>query len=116
MTIPGFDPRQPKAFEHDPSAAAKVVGLQVLALDLLKLGWTSNELSDREKAAFGLEFGEVGMKVLEYSRMGWGKGKEVAMVDLARLEMDMQDIIGESVGCGRDRADTRYRLRGNVHT
>jgi hypothetical protein len=97
ITIPTLDYQKPKAFEHDVNAARKVIGLQVLALDLLRRGLDSNELSDREKIAFGLEFGEVGIKVVACGRMKWGKGKEVESVGLEKLEGDMQDVIGEAV-------------------
>ncbi|WVQ83509.1 hypothetical protein IAT38_005650 [Cryptococcus sp. DSM 104549] len=105
-----------KRYTHDPSAPSKALGLLLLALDSLKAGWEMSTLSDRERAAFGWEFGVVGMKVWEGWK-GWkGKGKEVdvegqagnwvksapgsdagAGVDMGRLMADVQDVVAQSV-------------------
>lgn len=54
-----------KAFMHDPHASAKVLALQIYALDCLKIGLKSGMLSIGEKAAFTVEFATIGIKVLE---------------------------------------------------
>lgn len=96
MTIPDFTGQQPRAFQHDPQAAAKVIGLQVLALDLLKAGLGARELSDKERVAFGLEFVIIGLKLLNVGKVN-GKGKEIEIVDMGRLETEIQQVLGESV-------------------
>jgi hypothetical protein len=97
---------EPRTFQHDPLAIAKIIGLQILALDLLKAGLGARELSDRERVAFGLEFAIVGFKVLTVRK--FGKGKGVEMVDMTRLETDVQQVLGESVGTLIILADFRY--------
>ncbi|WWC98854.1 hypothetical protein V866_005747 [Kwoniella sp. B9012] len=91
-------PAQP--FLHDPNAAAKALDLQLVALDFLRTGLAYPDLSERERVAFGLEFGIVGLKVYTAcigNSTGKGKDSEKNQrVDLSRLIEDIQDVIGHS--------------------
>ncbi|OWZ64792.1 hypothetical protein AYX14_06385 [Cryptococcus neoformans] len=92
---------QSNRFSHDPHAFAKALGLQLYALDLLRAGLNINSLSDKEKVAFSLEFGVVGMKVYmaQQNLQSKSKGKEKiegVQVDCQRLMDDMQNIVGQA--------------------
>jgi hypothetical protein len=102
VTIPAVPSHAaPVPFTHDPAAASKAFGLLLLALDLLRIGLASNDLTYVERAAFGLEFATVGLKVLDTLRKaaekGRGKHPELVVVDRARLVGDMQEAISSSV-------------------
>lgn len=61
-----------------------------------------NSLSDKEKVAFSLEFGVVGMKVYMAQQILQSKSKgkekiEGVQVDCQRLMDDMQNIVGQAV-------------------
>lgn len=93
---------QSNRFSHDPHAFAKALGLQLYALDLLRAGLDINSLSDKEKVAFSLEFGVVGMKVYMAQQILQSKSKgkekiEGVQVDCQRLMDDMQNIVGQAV-------------------
>lgn len=88
------------AFKPDPQARAKSVSLLLFALDLLKLGLNSKLLSDRERVAFGHEFGVVALKVLSAARHQQSKSR--AWVDEQRLSEDAAEIIGNSVSISQD--------------
>ncbi|WVF66742.1 hypothetical protein IAT40_001484 [Kwoniella sp. CBS 6097] len=90
-------------FTHDAQAAAKALGLQLLALDFLQAGLAIPDLSDSERVAFALEFGNVGLKVYEACAKNKGsrKGKEKSLkhpeaINTAKLMGDMQDIVGQA--------------------
>ncbi|KAK8861295.1 hypothetical protein IAR55_002114 [Kwoniella newhampshirensis] len=93
-------PDGPRRFVHDPEAANKALGLQLLALDLLKAGLADSGLSDRERVAFGLEFGIVGYKVYtgcKATMKGKGKSREQRqVVDLINLMDDVQDTTAQA--------------------
>jgi hypothetical protein len=85
-------------FVHDPQAVQKSLGLLLLSLDLLKLGLASREISEVEKVHFGLEFGQVGVKVLRaHHVLAKGKGNEREMVDVARVKHDVREYVVDSV-------------------
>ncbi|WVN85468.1 uncharacterized protein L203_100614 [Cryptococcus depauperatus CBS 7841] len=88
-------------FFHDPEASAKALGLQLFALDLLKTGLGSNKLSNKERVAFSLEFGLVGIKVYSawqaVRRKGRNKETEISLkIDYQRLIDDLQDVVGQA--------------------
>ncbi|WVQ94355.1 hypothetical protein IAU59_001434 [Kwoniella sp. CBS 9459] len=92
-------------FTHDFHAAAKALGLQLLALDFLRAGLAIPDLSESERVAFALEFGIIGLKVYtacvqnKGSRSSKGKGKSLGSaeaVDTAKLMGDLQDIVGQA--------------------
>lgn len=101
------NPTMSTAFEHDYQATDKALALLVMALDYLKLGLASRSLSDRERVAFGVEFAQVGLKVLRTLKTGRdeqrrsSKGKERSLeerVDAAGLSADLHDILSTTVG------------------
>ncbi|WVQ77813.1 hypothetical protein IAR50_007503 [Cryptococcus sp. DSM 104548] len=102
---PAFPSTQPASdrpaalprFTHDAEALPKALACLLLALDLLRAGLKSNELSDREKVVFALEFGLVGVKV----RSTWKAGpvsaeKEREKKESGRLMDEMQDFVGQA--------------------
>ena len=89
-------PFGPIPFQHDSQARRKALGFLLLALDLLRLGLNRKELSESERVAFGLEFGVVGMKVLDASRLT-GKGKAVSVEDPEKLRSDVAETLSQSV-------------------
>ncbi|WWD16802.1 hypothetical protein CI109_101234 [Kwoniella shandongensis] len=106
-----------KLFFHDREAANKALGLQLLALDLLKAGLADSGLSDRERVAYGLEFGVVGLKVysgyqaLSGHQHGKGKGKATEprlIVDLGRLMDDLQDTVAQSYFVAQRQSSLSY--------
>ncbi|ORY27685.1 hypothetical protein BCR39DRAFT_537919 [Naematelia encephala] len=82
-------------YEPDPAAASKALGLQLLALDLLKLGMASKDITDRERVAFSIEIGLVSEKVLAEKR------KEV---DRVRLAQEAEEMVGAALGIARQHA------------
>lgn len=85
-----------RLFDHDHQAADKALGLQLLALDLLHVGLGTSELSDRERVAFGVEFAEIALKVLQALKAELGKGKRKE-VDKEKLLGDVRDTLAISV-------------------
>ncbi|WWC59919.1 uncharacterized protein I303_102481 [Kwoniella dejecticola CBS 10117] len=103
-------------FVHDPHAAAKALDLQLLALDFLRAGLSQPGLSEREKVAFGLEFGIIGLKVYRSCHEPVaGKGKDSdkrQTVDTGRLIEDLQEVIGQSYFVsGKQTSFTSMRLQ-----
>ncbi len=88
-------------FIHDARAHDKALGLLLLALDLLRIALASNELSDKERVAFTLEFGVVGVKLLAVFRPTAPlKGNETQVedkVDVERLMGDVQYAVASGV-------------------
>ncbi|WWC68929.1 uncharacterized protein I206_102865 [Kwoniella pini CBS 10737] len=113
--FPLYSADPPRPFAHDPNAAAKALDLQLLALDLLRAGLSQGGLSEKEKVAFGLEFGIIGLKA--YSALykpvvGKGKTSNGKQVDAARLIGDIQEIVGQShFISGRQTSFTPMRLQ-----
>nr|XP_019049917.1 hypothetical protein I302_00337 [Kwoniella bestiolae CBS 10118]OCF28847.1 hypothetical protein I302_00337 [Kwoniella bestiolae CBS 10118] len=97
---PLYNSRSTQPFIHDHNAAAKALDLQLVALDFLRAGLAYPDLSERERVAFGLEFGIVGLKVHNAcAGPSTGKGKKSEKkqrVDLPRLIGDIQDVVGQS--------------------
>ncbi|OCF58359.1 hypothetical protein L486_04392 [Kwoniella mangroviensis CBS 10435] len=97
---PVYNRSAAQPFIHDPYAAAKALDLQLVALDFLRAGLAYPDLSERERVAFGLEFGIVGLKFYTAcTGNSTGKGKDSEKnqrVDLSRLIGDIQDVIGHS--------------------
>lgn len=84
-----------KLITPDRVAAIKALSLQILALDLLGVGLKRPDLSDGERAAFSIEFVEVGIKVMEVERYDRkGKAKAVG----TRLAEDIQEALASGVG------------------
>lgn len=92
---------EPFIYTPDNQAGEKSLGLLSLSLHLLRAGLAAPDLSDKEKVVFGLEFGVVGLKVLNTVTMvqdGKGKGMEtVPKVDVERLFTDVENAIGSGV-------------------
>ena len=85
-------------FRHDTHALKKSVSLLLLALDLLRIGIKSKDLSEREEVAFGLEFGLVAAKIIEVEAIKTdGKGKQAAIIDIDRLKLDGRDAVANAV-------------------
>ena len=96
------DERGSSPFTHDPQAADKALGLLLLALDCLRMGLTSNDLSDKERVAFTLEFGVIGVKVLKAnsSPLLSDKGEDRVPqieVEVRSLMEDVQDAVASGV-------------------
>ncbi|WVR04107.1 hypothetical protein IAU60_001106 [Kwoniella sp. DSM 27419] len=83
------------SFYHDLASASKALGLQLFALDLLRAGLTSKDLSESEMVAFAVEFGVVGTKVITSCRVG-GKGKTPVRIDIEGLITDLEDVLGRA--------------------
>nr|ODO02711.1 hypothetical protein L204_01450 [Cryptococcus depauperatus CBS 7855] len=101
LSNPSYHASDSHRFFHDPEAAAKALGLQLFALDLLKTGLGSNKLSNKERVAFSLEFGLVGIKVYSawqaVRRKGRNKETEISLkIDDQRLIDDLQDVVGQA--------------------
>ncbi|WWC87569.1 uncharacterized protein L201_002459 [Kwoniella dendrophila CBS 6074] len=100
LLAPLYSLSQSQPFVHDSEAAAKALGLQLMALDFLRAGLAYPNLSEKERVAFGLEFGIIGLKVyMSCKEDVKGKGKKTDKnrnVDTARLIGDMQEIVGQS--------------------
>ena len=101
-TTPAFDQyKRPETVVHDPNAADKALGLLLLALDLLKAGLASMDLSDKERVAFSLEFGVVAVKVLKGSEgQASAKNQEKGVsnqVERGKLVGDVQDAVASGV-------------------
>ncbi|OCF42525.1 hypothetical protein I317_03641 [Kwoniella heveanensis CBS 569] len=101
----------PLPFAHDAHAAAKALGLQLLALDLLRAGLSIPDLSESERATFALEFGIVGLKVYATcdanmgNPNGKGKGKspdQTGAINTVKLMGDMQDFVGQAAEAKRN--------------
>lgn len=112
---------QSNRFSHDPQAFAKALGLQLYALDLLRAGLNINSLSDKERVAFSLEFGVVGIKVYMAQQIlqSKSKGKEKiqgVQVDCQRLMDDMQDIVGQAVSIYAPRSLRWLTVRIVLHS
>ena len=85
-------------YQPDPGASDKALGLCLLALDLLRAGLVSRSLSEVERVAFGLEFGNVAIKVITtLAPSKRAKGKQPVVVDLERLWRDVLEAVGQSV-------------------
>ncbi|KAK4685187.1 hypothetical protein P7C73_g4969, partial [Tremellales sp. Uapishka_1] len=88
LSIPSRIPNTPpRPFTHDPRAASKVFGLYLLALQLLRSALAIGNISDKEKVAFGLEFGLIGVKAV-LARPS--KDKE------NRLAGEIQEVVGQA--------------------
>ncbi|CAD6588699.1 MAG: hypothetical protein TREMPRED_005127, partial [Tremellales sp. Tagirdzhanova-0007] len=101
-TTPAFDQyKRPETVVHDPNAADKALGLLLLALDLLKAGLASMDLSDKERVAFSLEFGVVAVKVLKGSEgQASAKNQEKGVsnqVERGKLVGDVQDAVASGL-------------------
>ncbi|ODN72825.1 hypothetical protein L202_08258 [Cryptococcus amylolentus CBS 6039] len=83
-------------YTHDSQARQKALGYLLLALDLLRAGLKSNELSDREKVVFALEFGLVGVKVWSAWQSCSITGKERGKNESGRLMDEMQEFVGQA--------------------
>ena len=89
---PVVEYKRPETVTHDPQAADKALGLLLLALDLLKAGLASKDLSDKERVAFSLEFGVVGVKVLKGSE---SQGSTKTQDKRASIQVERGKLVGE---------------------
>lgn len=92
-------------YTPDPHAGQKALRLLVLALDLLHVGLVTPGLSDKEKAAFGLEFAQVGLKTLtaadSIKRMRREERAAFGLeIDTNALKDDVESTINKSVSGG----------------
>ena len=114
------DARATLPFTHDPEAGLKALSLLLIALDFLRAGLASRDLSDRERVAFGLEFGVIGVKVLATTRTGGVKGNIMEYeVDTGRLFKNVQDAVGTAVSAMPGESlliCSSYRRRSATHT
>jgi hypothetical protein len=100
-----LDPSNPNRsikYNPDPEASNKALSLQILALDFLKIGLGMSDLPDKERVAFGILFGKVGLQVLSgqktlQDRKGKGKAGSALEVDAERLIQDVEEQINRSV-------------------
>jgi hypothetical protein len=90
-------------FTHDTDALNTALRLLVMALDLLRTGFYMPDLSDSERAAFGLEFATVAAKVL--ATQGPVKNllskdeleRVLVVIDYRRLASDVEDVMTKTV-------------------
>lgn len=119
ITIPDLYTSSHKPFTHDPEAPKKSLDLLILALDLLKTGLRISEISDREVAYLGYEYGIIGLKVYmtalraeEEVSHAKAKGKEVAgrggveskviMADMLEVVSRAVSFVGETEGAANE--------------
>ncbi len=90
---------QSQIFTHDEKAGDKAIGLLLLALDLLRAGLLSTDLSEKERVAFSLEYGTIGMKVLTACGSLRTKSELVAAekLDHLRLRGEVEDAVASGV-------------------
>lgn len=101
------DPENPDhtiKYRPDTDAAYKPLSLHILAIDMLKIGLGMSDLPDKERVAFGILFGKVGLEVLSGQKaLRDRKGKQKASlgmlhdVDEKRLIQDVEEQINRSV-------------------
>ena len=86
-----------RPFAGDDQAAQKGFALLLFALDLLWTGLKSNQLSDRERVAFTIEFGIIATKAARSH-----KRREIKVafptVDPESIIADASDVVNTSVG------------------
>lgn len=93
-------------FTHDAEALNTALRLLVMALDLLRSGFYMPDLSDSERAAFGLEFANVAAKVLATEEpvkklLSKDELPHVHIgIDYARLLTDVEDVTTKTVSVG----------------
>lgn len=95
---------RPHPFVHDPWAGHKAMDLLLLAFDLLRMALASHDLTEKEKVAFALEFGKVGMKALattKHTPSSTGKQQDHYHVVVGRLQEEVQETIASGVRYGR---------------
>jgi hypothetical protein len=91
------------AYQPDPEAALKVLSLQLLALDALKIGLGMSNLPDKDRVALGTLFGKIGLQVLtglQAYEDRKGKKKEtggMGTVDREKLVRDVEEQVNRSV-------------------
>ncbi|BEI80128.1 hypothetical protein CcaverHIS002_0106570 [Cutaneotrichosporon cavernicola] len=104
-------------FTHDPDALNTALRLLVMALDLLRIGFYMPNLSDSERAAFGLEFATVAAKVLatEDPVKKLLTKEELArvriVIDHKRLASDVDDVMTKTLAAARSPHLKHYRQR-----
>lgn len=87
-----------EAYAPDPQALSTALGLLVAALDMLQAGLRTPGLSDVERAAFGCEFVNIGIKVLDTVKsVARLRSESVLKIDDKRLQADVDDTIQTSV-------------------
>lgn len=103
-TVDSFEPivtirnGQSLTYQPDPLARDKALGLLLLSLDLLRVGFAAKEISEVDKVHFGIEFALVTVEVLRAHKMApAGKGKAVDKVDVARIRSDARDAVANGV-------------------
>lgn len=108
VTVPRAEPVKmvtptgQEAIKHDPHAAAYALRFLVMALDLLRVGLDTPGISDREYAAFALEFSNVASKILDCTEgmkalSEADRSRVDVMVDESRLQVDVEQIISRGV-------------------
>ncbi|GMK54396.1 hypothetical protein CspeluHIS016_0109820 [Cutaneotrichosporon spelunceum] len=102
-------------FTHDPDALNTALRLLVIALDLLRTGFNMPNLSDSERAAFGLKFATVAAKVLatEDPVKRLLTKDELArvqvVIDHKRLASDVDDVMTKTLAAARSPHLKHYR-------
>ncbi|KLT39373.1 hypothetical protein CC85DRAFT_251330 [Cutaneotrichosporon oleaginosum] len=102
-------------FTHDSGALNTALRLLVMALDLLRTGFYLPNLSDSERAAFGLEFATVAAKVLatEEPVKKMLSKEELArvhlIIDHKRLASDVEDVMTKTLAAARSPHLKHYR-------
>lgn len=104
--IPLYGKGEDDKYSHDPHAGHTALRLLILSLDLLRIGLDTPGISDIEKAAFGLEFATVGIKVIHATQtIAHMKAPQQAAfpitVNTKALLDDLEHTIATSVGICR---------------
>jgi hypothetical protein len=112
--IPLYRDQREEVYVPDPGAGHTALRLLVLALDLLAVGLGHHGLSDRERAAFGLEFATVGLKLAHAAAvMGQMKHPQRRLLGVeihtGKLYEDLGTVVSKSVSGGEASGAERRR-------